>query len=169
MQKDKQPGMRESVPAIRLPACVDPLKVGKNPSQGGGKILPTRERDAPWDQPRVTRVRVLHVAQKGRRFALLTIEDTTEVFCLKAALDNAEYAALAVAGPRWWEPGLTGRRKMHFEIGPRLCLVTSAAVPLAGEEEPIFSVSLLPVAKRGAAESPATNATTISRTLSEWR
>jgi hypothetical protein len=155
------------------------------------------------DQLRVTRVRVLHVAQKGRRLALLTIEDTTEVFCLKAALDNAEYAALVldargrllafnkpalglfggaavgadaallvpptVAGPRWWEPGLTGRRKMHLEIGPRLYLVTCAAVPLAGEEEPIFSVSLLPVARRGAAESPATNSTTITRTLSEWR
>jgi PAS domain-containing protein len=57
---------------------------------------------APWtvirvaDQLRATQARVLHVMHKGRRLALLTIEDATEVFCLKAALDTSEYAALVV-------------------------------------------------------------------------
>ena len=41
-------------------------------------------------------VRVLHVAHKGHRLALLTIEDATEVFCLKAALDTVRIS------PRWW-------------------------------------------------------------------
>lgn len=48
------------------------------------------------DQLRVTQVRVQHVAQKGHRFALLLIEDTTEAFSVKAALDTAEHAALVV-------------------------------------------------------------------------
>ncbi len=43
---------------------------------------------------RVTEVRVQHVAQRGRRFALILIKDTTEEFCLKAALDSSDQAAL---------------------------------------------------------------------------
>jgi hypothetical protein len=45
---------------------------------------------------RVSEVRVQHVAQKGRRFALVIIEDTTEEFCMKAALDTADHASLVV-------------------------------------------------------------------------
>src|SRR5258708_4260956 len=45
---------------------------------------------------RVTQVRVLHFVHKGHRLALLTIEDGTEVFCLKTALDTPEYAALVI-------------------------------------------------------------------------
>jgi PAS domain-containing protein len=133
------------------------------------------------DQLRVTRLRVLHVAHKGQRLALLTIEDATEVFCLKAALDTSEYAALVIdgrgrvlafnkpaiwlfsgakvgadatqllsrsnGGQVWWEPGLTSRRKMHLEIGQRIYQVTSSAITLEGEQERIFAVSVLPVAK----------------------
>ncbi len=44
----------------------------------------------------MTQVRVLHVVHKGQRLALLTIEDGTEVFCLRAALDTSEYAALVI-------------------------------------------------------------------------
>jgi hypothetical protein len=113
----------------------------------------------------------------------LTIEDATEAFCLKAALDTSEYAAVVVdargrvlaynkpaaglfGGPEigtpaaqllappdsglpWWEPGLTGRRKMHIEIGSRLYQVTCSAIALAGEEERIFTASFLPVARAG--------------------
>jgi hypothetical protein len=133
------------------------------------------------DQLRVTHLRVLHVAHKGQRLALLTIEDATEVFCLKAALDTSEYAAMVIDGRGrvlafnkpamwlfsgakvgsdaarllaksngaqvWWEPGLTNRRKMHIEIGQRIYQVTSSAITLEGEQERIFSVSVLPVAK----------------------
>ena len=155
------------------------------------------------DQLRLTQVRVLHVAHKGRRLALLTIEDSTEVFCLKAALDTSEYASLVVdargrvlafnklaaglfgntevgmdaaqllaqpaAGPRLWEPGLTGRRKMHIEIGPRIYQVTSSAILLAGEEESIFTVSFLPVAKGGSADPYGTNSTMITGTVRQLR
>jgi PAS domain-containing protein len=164
---------------------------------------------APWtvirvaDQLRVTQARVLHVVHKGHRLALLTIEDATETFCLKAALDTSEYAALVVdargrvlafnkhavglfgsteigadaaqllpqpyAGSRWWDPGLTERRKMHMEIGPRIYQVTSSAIALAGEEERIFTVSFLPVAKGDAADAYGTSSTMVMSTLEQLR
>jgi hypothetical protein len=43
-----------------------------------------------------TEVRVQHLAQDGRRLALVTVSDSTEAFCMRAALDAAEYAALVV-------------------------------------------------------------------------
>jgi PAS domain-containing protein len=178
------------------PDVVNELIVG---SDGGAPLTVVRVAD----QLRVTQVRVLHVAHKGRRLALLTIEDSTEVFCLKAALDTSEYAALVLdargvvlafnkpaaalfagaevgadagallahtdAGERWWEPGLTGRRKMHLEIGPRIYQVTTSAVTLAGEEEHIFSVSFLPVARAGATDPFATSATMVTGTLGQVR
>jgi hypothetical protein len=53
------------------------------------------------DQVRVTDVRVQHVAQRGRRFALLLITDTTETFIRRAALEAADHAALIIdAGGR---------------------------------------------------------------------
>jgi hypothetical protein len=45
---------------------------------------------------RVAQVRVRHIAQLGHRFALVLIEDTTEAFCVRAALDTAEHAALVI-------------------------------------------------------------------------
>jgi hypothetical protein len=46
------------------------------------------------DQVRVTDLRVQHVAQRGRRFALIVITDTTETFIRRAALEAADHAAL---------------------------------------------------------------------------
>jgi PAS domain-containing protein len=45
---------------------------------------------------RLTLVRVLHVMHKERRLALLTIQDGTEIFCVRSALDTSEYAAVVV-------------------------------------------------------------------------
>jgi hypothetical protein len=137
-------------------------------------------------QLRMTQLRVLHVVHQGHRFALLTIEDATEVFCLKSALDTSEYAALVIdargrilafnkpamwlfsgakvgadaarllsegnPGQLWWEPGLTDRRKAHIEIGQRIYQVTSSAITLEGEQERIFTVTVLPVARGGAGD-----------------
>ena len=133
------------------------------------------------DEVRLTQVNVLQVVHKKRRLALLMIEDVTESFCLKAAWDNSEFAALVVdaqgrvrafnkptatlfsgvkvgvhaeqllsqlvAGLPWWEPGLTRRRKMHIEIDARIYEVTSSEIALPGEEQRLYSVSLLPVAR----------------------
>lgn len=133
------------------------------------------------DEVRLTQVNVLQVVHKKRRLALLMLEDVTESFCLKAAWDTSEFAALVVdaegrvrafnkptatlfsgvkvgvnaeqllsqlvAGLPWWEPGLTRRRKMHIEIDSRIFEVTSSEIALPGEEQRLYSVSLLPVAR----------------------
>jgi PAS domain-containing protein len=130
---------------------------------------------------RMARVRVQHLAYKGRRLALIVIEEMLEAFAVRAALDSAEQAILVIdaqdrvlafnkparalfsgtragvdaatllsqpqAPPRWWEPGLTGRRKMHLRILPRIFQVTSTAVAVPGEEERIVVVAFLPVAR----------------------
>ena len=141
------------------------------------------------DEVRLTQVRVLQVVHKKRRLALLTLEDATEAFCLRAALDTSEYAAVVVdaagrvralnrlsvelfggaqvganadqllthtvSGLRWWEPGLTRRRKMHIDIGSRIYEVTSSEVALPDEEQRLYSVSFLPVAHAEALETAA--------------
>jgi len=45
---------------------------------------------------RIADVRVQHMAQRGRRFAVVVIEDKTEAFCVKAALDVSDHAALVL-------------------------------------------------------------------------
>lgn len=136
---------------------------------------------------RMARVGVQHVAHRGKRLALVVMEDQTEAFAVRAALDAAEQATLvldaegrllafnkparalfssarvgAEAEPllalpelpeRWWEPGLTGRRKMHVRIIPRLFQVTSTALPLPGERERITVISFLPIARAEAADA----------------
>ena len=128
-----------------------------------------------------TEVRVQHTAQKGRRFALVVIQDKSEELTAQSALDVSGQAVLVIdaqarvlgfnkpaqalfAGvekgvdasqlfsltgmpSRWWEPGLTGRRKMHIEIGPRVYLVTSSASPLPGEDERLYIISFMPMAR----------------------
>jgi hypothetical protein len=152
---------------------------------------------------RVTQMRVHHLAQQGRRFALLLIADTTEAFAVKAALDVAEHAALIVdrrgqvlafnkpaaglfagvaiginavslvpqsgSGGPWWDPGVAGRRKMHVEISPRIYQVTSSAVVLPGEDEPIYVIAFLPVAKADLAAQAADDLTMGTRILVRTR
>jgi hypothetical protein len=48
------------------------------------------------NEVRVTDVRVQHVSQRGRRFALLLITDSTDAFIRRAALEAADHAALIV-------------------------------------------------------------------------
>ena len=147
------------------------------------------------DRLLATEVRVQHVAQKGRRFALVMVSDMTEAFCVKAALDVAEHAALVVnsqgrvlafnkpagalfsgaaidadvsrllpqsdAQARWWDPGLSGRRKMHATIMQRVYQVTSSAVALPGEDERLYVVAFLPAAGVAAADQSGTGWTTL--------
>jgi PAS domain-containing protein len=146
-----------------------------------------------------TEIRVQHLAQHGRRFALVVINDTTEDFCVKAALDVAEYATVVVeshgrivalnrparalfggaspgaelsslvaqANPatRWWDPGLTGRHKMHMTVMRRMYQVTTNAVTLPGEEARLYVVAFLPMARVAAEDQ---SATTGSSTVVQW-
>jgi PAS domain-containing protein len=141
---------------------------------------------------RLAQVSVLQVVHKRRRLALLTLEDMTQVFCLTAALDNSDFAALVVdadgkvrafnkratelfgeiasgtsaekllshtvAGLPWWESGLDGRRKMHVDVGSRIHEVTSTEIPVPGEEQRLYSVSLLPVALAAPLDRPGDDA-----------
>lgn len=151
---------------------------------------------------RLARLRVAHVMHKERRFALLTLDDRTEFFCIRAALDTSEYASLVVDSKgrvmafnkplsgllgnveigmeaarllpdaeqraNWWEPGITGRRKMHMQVGSRIYQLTAAATPLPGEDANVFTVALLPVAS-GALADPDGNTTIITGTLRQLR
>ncbi len=146
-----------------------------------------------------TEIRVQHLAQHGRRFALVVINDTTEDFCVRAALDVAEYATVVVeshgrvvalnkparalfggAAPgaevsslvqqgnpatRWWDPGLSGRHKMHMTVMRRMYQVTTNAVALPGEEARLYVVAFLPMARVAAEDQ---SATTGSNTVVQW-
>jgi PAS domain-containing protein len=144
-----------------------------------------------------TEVRVQHIAHKGRRLALVTLQDTTESFCVKAALDAAEHAAIVLdaagrvlawnrpatalfpgaqidaeisrllpqppAGARWWDPGLSGRRKSHLTVMQRVYQLTCSAVALPGEDERLYVVAFVPAAQVAAADQDATSVTLARR------
>ncbi|MBV8307390.1 MAG: hypothetical protein JO203_02185 [Gammaproteobacteria bacterium] len=137
-----------------------------------------------------TEVRVQHLAQKGRRLALVTVQDTTDSFCVRAALDVAEHAALVLdsagrvlawnrpatalfpaaevdaeisrllpqpgAAARWWDPGLSGRRKAHVTVMQRVYQLTCTAVTLPGEDERLYVIAFLPAAQVATAEQDGT-------------
>jgi PAS domain-containing protein len=147
------------------------------------------------DQLLATEVRVQHLAQRGRRFALVMVNDTTEAFCVAAALDVAEHAALVAdshgrvlafnkparalfsgtavgaevsrllpqfeSGTRWWDPGLSGRRKMHVTVMRRVYQLTTSSVPLPGEDARLYVIAFLPVARVAAADQTPVGSTTV--------
>ena len=147
------------------------------------------------DQLLATEVRVEHVAQQGRRFALVLINDMTEAVCVRAALDVAEHAAVVAdslgrvlafnkparalfsgtqvgaevsrllpqfdSGTRWWDPGLSGRRKMHVTVMRRVYQVTTSSVALPGEDARLYVIAFLPVARIAAADQSPVGSTTV--------
>jgi hypothetical protein len=66
---------------------------------------------------------------------------------VKIGANAEQLLSQLVAGLPWWEPGLTRRRKMHIEIDTRIYEVTSSEIVMPGEEQRLYSVSLLPVAR----------------------
>ena len=147
------------------------------------------------EQLLATEVRVQHLAQNGRRLALVMVSDTTEALCVRAALDVAEHAALVAdpqgrilafnrparalfsgtavgaevsgllpqfqPGTRWWDPGLSGRRKMHVTVMRRVYQLTTSSVPLPGEDARLYVVAFLPVARVAAADQSPVGSTTV--------
>lgn len=184
-------GLLETI-RFSYPDVVEELIAGT-----GGVARPSIVRLA--DQLRVAEVRVQHLAHKGRRFALVIIDDATETFCVEAALDAADHAAIVIdsqgrviasnkparglfggtelgtevsrilshpgTGARWWEPGLTGRRRMHIELSRRTYQVTCSTVALPGEEDSLYVIAFLPVANLGAIDQTGTGATSVKATL----
>jgi PAS domain-containing protein len=147
------------------------------------------------DRLLATEIRVQHVAQKGRRFALVIVNDMTEAFCVKAALDVSDHAALVAdaegrvlafnkparalfsdaavgaavsqllpqttAGPRWWDPGLSSRRRLYATIMRRVYQVTASAVVLPGEDARLYVIAFLPAAQVAAGDAGITGSTTV--------
>ena len=58
--------------------------------------------------------------------------------------------------PRWWEPDLSGRRKMHVEIAPRVYQVTSSSSRLPGEDERLYVVAFQPAARTALGDTSIT-------------
>ena len=137
-------------------------------------------------------IRAQHIPYKGRRLALIIVEEMTEAFAVRAALDVAEQAIVVIdpqdrvlafnrpalalfsatrvgadasalltqpeTPPRWWEPGVSGRRKMHIRIQPRVFQVTSTALSLPGEQDRLCVVAFLPVVRAGTLDNPTLGA-----------
>ena len=172
----------------------EPIERLINSADGAERLSMVRLRDTLL----ATEVRVQHVAHNGRRLALLMIEDNSEAFCVRSALDVADYAALvtdsngrvlalnraarailpgaeigadvsrlvppADAEPRWWDPGLSGRRKIHVTVTRRTYQVTSSAVAMPGEDARLYVIAFLP-ATLAAADQGATGLTALVRRL----
>jgi hypothetical protein len=77
--------------------------------------------------------------------------------------DSDAAALLSVAGmpKRWWDAGLSGRRKMHVEIAPRIYQVTTSALPLPGEDAQLHVVTFLPIARAAIGDQTAVTATVL--------
>jgi hypothetical protein len=80
-------------------------------------------------------------------------------------MDAAGLLPQAASGGQWWDPGVAGRRKRHIEMAPWVYQVTSAAVALPAEEERMYAVAFLPVAKAEAANQVATAIAAVDSTL----
>jgi PAS domain-containing protein len=164
-------------------------------SGAGGIARPAMVRLG--DHLLATEVRVQHLAQKGRRLALVTVQDVTDSFCVKAALDGAEQAAIVLdsagrvlawnkpatalfpavqldgeirhllAQPpgegRWWDPGLSSRRKSHLTVMQRVYQLTCSAVPLPGEAERLYVLAFVPAAQVASADQETTSYTLARR------
>ena len=81
--------------------------------------------------------------------------------------DNTRIATpTATQGPK---DLLSNRRKMHIEIDQRIYQVTSSATTLAGEQERIFTVSVLPVANGSTGDTLEMNTISITGTMRQVR
>jgi PAS domain-containing protein len=142
------------------------------------------------EQIRITDLRVQHVAQRGRRFALLVMMDGTDEFIRRAALEAADHATLIVdpsgrilgfnrqvmtlfpatqvgadahsvftsggLASEWWQPQITGKRRMLVQIPPRLFQVTISPITLPGEEERMQVIAFLPIGRAGDQDTATT-------------
>lgn len=87
----------------------------------------------------------------------------------RVGMDAATLLPQPESGLRWWEPGITGRRKMHIQIDSRVYQLTAAAVRLPGEDASLSAVAFLPVADGVQADLDATGSTIITGTMRQLR
>lgn len=66
-------------------------------------------------------------------------------------------------GSRWWEPGLTGRRRLHVTLTRGTYLTTCTAMALPGEAEAVYVVAFAPLLPAGIRPEAALSALGASR------
>jgi hypothetical protein len=85
---------------------------------------------------------------------------------LKVGTDASALLSWPGATGPWWQPSLSGRKKMHVRIMPRIFQVTSSAVALPGEDERVYVIAFLPVARAEVANPDhISNATPLDATM----
>ncbi|HSN72913.1 MAG TPA: hypothetical protein VLT59_15460 [Steroidobacteraceae bacterium] len=99
----------------------------------------------------VTGQAVIVIDGRGR---VVTFNEPARVLfaTIERDLEAAELLTLEGKSPRWWDPGASGRRKMDVEIPPRVFQVTISSASLPGEEERLYVVAFLPVARAAIGE-----------------
>lgn len=171
---DEPLGGRALGEAVR---CSYPERLAELLGGTGGVVTPVVVHVG--QELRIATIRVVHLDYPGPRLALVLLEDTTDAFHLRAALDAEEHALLVISAhgrvvaankaarallpearvgsdasavlsrsgglQRWWEPGLTGRRRLHVTLLHRTFLTTSTAMALPGEEQGVFVLSFAPL------------------------
>lgn len=63
----------------------------------------------------------------------------------------------------WWDPGLSGRRKLHVTVRSRVYQLTCSAVSLPGEAERLYVVAFVPAAQVSAAQEDSGTFTSAGR------
>jgi hypothetical protein len=145
------------------PEPIQALIAGK-----GGTATATAVRTAAG--LRMADIKVEHLVYERRRLALVLLIDATAAFCVAAALDVDEHAVfvidargklllsnrparalfpdglpgIATASAAWWEPGLTGRRRVRVTLARRNYQAICTSVALAGEPDELYVVALAP-------------------------
>src|SRR5213082_2876040 len=91
--------------------------------------------------------------------------DTSAPTCVPEKSARAGLLPQFQPGTRWWDPGLSGRRKMHVTVMRRVYQLTTSSVPLPGEDARLYVVAFLPVARVAATDqSPVGSTTVVERT-----
>jgi hypothetical protein len=78
---------------------------------------------------------------------------------LQKDADAATILSLPGRPNRWWETGLSGRRKMHVDIASHVYQVTTSALPLPGEDAQLHVATFVPVARTATGEYSAVTGT----------
>jgi PAS domain-containing protein len=109
----------------------------------------------------------IQAALDASEYAVLVVDAAGRVLAFNkpaAALfpDAQLDASLATLLPqpdaaRWWDPGLGARRKTHVSIMQRVYQLTSSTVLLPGEDERLYIVAFMPVARTAAVEQSSTD------------
>jgi len=86
----------------------------------------------------------LVINARGR---IMALNRAASALLPEAALGHEANRALARSSgtPRWWEPGVTGRRRIHVTLARRAYLATATQVAVPGEQEAMYVLTFTPL------------------------